>query len=548
MGIPTVLFFVMLMFFIGTVLVVQANQDLRFTRLQAQSTQLKMAAKGIVNEALARLNADATFESHDDSDPYRATWGDFQVEAWVVKDKTNPNVMHVHGKAYPLGNPLLVQEFTRSVLHEPDVNGVAYAVSPHYDGVNTPSLFKGSGPNWELLPPVPRNWWRADGTLAQDPGKYALSLLFLCSDRGGNLYIKYDPSMDSASSSPLGMVANNIQRMLTDNEDAGGSPADVLENIPPFIVKNGTFDPGCVVHFDPGTQAWDLLPALPNVRYDESGVVHPVGGGDVGNIAGSISTDGQNFLYQTTYRTGEPDHVARFNFNTKAWDTLPPPKNVYYDASGNVVTKSGRTHEMHDLAVDKTGNVYAHFGVDDNKQAIGRWNEGTGDWDILPAPPRQRYDNSGNLIGANDSIISDLAASPDGSLYMVARKPRSSSPGVDTIFKYRDGVWTPVPSPTESYHLADGTKIDGTNKTRINAISMDAAGQLLIHTVYSGKPDSDYRQQGNGTFELMPPLPAKMYDTDGNLKEQGGLLDLQTQLVGGGDPAGGSKYSPVSSY
>ncbi|MEW6278419.1 MAG: hypothetical protein AB1758_07360 [Candidatus Eremiobacterota bacterium] len=545
-GLPTVLLFVLLMFFLATVLVTQANYDLRYAGVQAERTHALFLARAIVNEALSNLNKDPGWESYTRDAPYRARWDSFDVETWCEQDPDHPGVMYLYGRATPLGGGA-PQEFMRTVTRRPDVAGTAFALAPQFDLNRTNSFFMASTSqtDWQLLPPATQQYYRSDGTLATVPGKYCTSLSFSVADQRGNLYAKYDPWVDSG-----GLVVKLVLKSLKQGMEKGEK--DGLFNVVDIAEANikarkgGDVNSGLLLRYSVSDQDWKALPPFPGLYYKNDGSQASLGEMGAPGMVGHLSTDGERYLYASCWLEG-PDFVYRFDMDSQQWDTLPPGPNLRYAADGSI-QGSGLASQMYDTAVGGDGTLYTHCGSSKTEQVLVQFDPAANAWKPLPAIPRQLYDRAGQLVANPEPlVIGDITASQDG-LYAVSV---AGDTGVDTVFRYSGGSWTPIKPPTEASYQSDGTLVEGSQlSAMIDVISADGEGNLLVKSPYPGQADTIYRYApSRDDYEVLPPLPNQLYDVNGNRLDSTGYFDLTGGIMGGASESGGqTHYEPVASF
>ncbi|MEW6279115.1 MAG: hypothetical protein AB1758_10855 [Candidatus Eremiobacterota bacterium] len=544
-GLPTVLLLVLLIFFLATVLVTQANYDLRYAGVQAERTHALFLAKAMVNEALSNLNRDPGWESYTRDTPFRTQWDQFEVLTWCEPDPDNPSVLYLFGRATPLGGGA-PQEFMRTVVRSPDVTGTAFALVPHFDSRRTNSIFMANTAqtDWQLLPPAQQQYYLPDGTLRVIPDKYCTSLSFSVADRRGNLYSKYDPYLDGG-----GFLANLLQRFLKEAmEQNRGTHLFNLVAFADSMVKPSTgneINTGLLMRYNVVERAWKALPPFPGLYYKNDGSQGSLGEIGAPGIVGPLSTDGERYLYATCWLEG-PDFVYRFDMDTQQWSTLPPGPDMRYAADGSI-QGSGLASQMYDTAVggDK---LYAHCGSSKTEQVMVEFDDAAGAWKPLPAIPRQLYDRSGQLVSNPEPlIIGDITASDDG-VYAVSV---AGNTGVDTVFRYSGGGWTPIKPPQEASYQPDGTLVQGSQlSSTIDYLSVDGEGNVLVKAPYQNQPDTLYRYSPKqGEYEILPPLPQQLYDVNGSRQDGSGYFDLTGGVFGGATESGGAtRYEPAASF
>lgn len=547
-AIPTALFVVLLLFVLGTVAARQASLNLRLSQGEAQETRWRQAARAAVNRAILLLNEDPSFESYSEDSPFQETEDGLTLEAWATVDPDHPKLYHVHGRAFPRGSPHLAQSFERIVRKRPDIQGITYAQSP-IPGANTPdSIFyrHGDEPDWQLIPPVPLQFYRSDGTLETVPGEFTDSLYFLEADNNGNIYahsyffLEGDDPVTNLVRSVLeaGMASQS-------GHDYVYELAGLSESIGSGPIWDGIVGRGAVMKFNVDTRQWTALPPIPNMRYDASGNIVRTGGYQVPGLLTKMHAS-DDHLFVSCMRQGG-DLLLRFNHQTETWDALPPPPNQHHDDSGALVTDPGLPPVLFNLTGDENAEVYAQWGQPDGRDVLYKKTD-TG-WDPLPPVPRKYYTDSGLVERPGFSPHTGHAeANIDSGLHAVYWASMEDPDGADTLFRLEDGEWQPIPPPQAAHYDAAGRAVPSGGINRIlDSVGIDAEGKVLLKALDPAGPDAQYSLDKD--YEVLPPLPRHRYDDQGQLVIQNGYFNIQTQIVGGGfRNTGGSRYVPTAEF
>lgn len=528
-ALPFAVTLTMVIFFLITVQTAQVNYNLRLVQGASERTRIWYMAKSVVNEAIARLNDDPAFSLPTPEAPFRTEQNGFVLTAWVVPDPNSPDLLHVRGRAWPVGNEGAVQEFSRVIVSEPPIEAVVFSSGASSLGVPT-SIFRAvaGSPSWELLPQVPNMYYDVKGHVQNVAGDFGTMVGWLAADQRGHTYSVYYPRMGNGFIAQLAAqyTIRSIAQMprgvelMTEHGRSMDQYAGQIED----ILQMGNRVPS-ILRYSTQTNSWDALPPLPapdaNGNPKPSDYLMP---GMPVTVAG-----GKDNVYAGVIHKGQ-DYIYAFDAQSESWNIMsrPPGQNA-----------------LRDLTADAQGNVYAQWSPAHSSGAgTGEFYKYDGsEWSKLPTPPRT-FD--GVTIPA-DAKLGQLTSSPKGELFATFWGSNSRP---DTLIKFADGVWSLVEAPPTAYYDATGSLVDEARpRSKIDFIGVDADGSPVVKypKLREGDPDTVYRR--TTVYEALDPLPDKGYNANGSSRGGGGLADYQGPLAGGGAPStGAGKYTPAAQY
>ncbi len=545
LGLPTVFFFAMVVYFLATVMLTLANQHLRATRWQSERTRVHYLAMAAVNEALVRLRTEPSFENRTEQDPYATREGDFEVRAWVRKDDAHPDILYVYGRAWPRGSPGRSQDFLRTVVRKPENAGIAFTMSPSYSELITPPIYVGAttGTQWKRVKPCPVRYYDLNGVVVEKPGRYATGLNGTTADDHGNLYACYDPFQDNGSAFAH-LLMLGMQQLIGPDVAIEFMAAELAENTSTGFLGTD-YERSCLVRYSSTEDEWSLMPPMPDVYYDESGrLVHAASRG-----LNNMMTTSESKVFMICARQGA-DFMRVFDVPSGTWDSIPPGPNQTYDATGQAVDHGGLAQMMFTTASAADGTLYCNYGNNRMQSVISRWDGDQKRWVPLPAPPRQAFDSEGRMVASPAQMLGAMTVDGDGSLYVVSKVSEEDNGLLDTVYKFENGAWSALPPVPEALFQPDGTLVEtGRLSPRTDNLTFDAEGNMLIKAPNGANPDTTYKIDALGRKEALPPISADLVDITGQVQPQPGFLGMQTDLFGSGGPSTGDvRYDPAASF
>lgn len=566
-----VFFFALLVYFLATVLLTNTTQSLRATRWQADRTRARYLAIAAVNQALVRLRTDSTFESRTREAPYRVRQDKFEAVSWVEKDEEHPEILFVHGAAWPVGNPSLRQDFVRSVLRKLSTQGIVYTrVMPYYEAalglqffddhrlLNNIFVGATTDTEWTRVPPCPRRFHGRNGQIIERPGLFAFGIYGMAADDRGNLYACYDAWNDEGAPAYQASYRANSSRDYDEfvNADLAEEMKNSFLEPAPIFTETGVepgapVQPTSLVRFDPIKASWELMPRLPEVFFDSRGQKLQ---GDPLGVYDTMASDGTDVL-MICNRPG-PDFMLRFDTREQSFTTVPPAPNLTYAATGKVVDRGGLAPRMYSLAAGRDGSLYANFGSSQSEQVVGRYDPQAGSWRALPSPPHQAYDDRGRLVDVPRLRFGRMAVEASGDLCVVVRASADGKNLLDTIWRHSQGKWTSVPPFPEQQEVDGAMVATGKLNRRIDRLTVDVEGNLLVKTVHDEwVPETTFKLDRQGKSTVLPGL------SDHSVVDETGKTHpyppvswkprpFQHDLCGSGTerPGDDSRYVPVASF
>ncbi|MEW6280271.1 MAG: hypothetical protein AB1758_16705 [Candidatus Eremiobacterota bacterium] len=286
-AIPTTLFWVLVVYFICTVLAMNAQRNLRHSFNTAERVRRYYAARGVVNEFIANLQQNVAYENlHPRSNPVQATINGVEYRAWLEPDPRFPNVRHVVCES---GDPGRFVRFSRSVNRVPGQSTAVFIESGPDLLVYTPEANR-----WDPVPDPPRTFYKWFDRL----------------DSNG------DPVLDAAG--------NPIRDMRTTTEpfDAGS-----------FSRYGGSGSQLMVVYDPADPDGVDTLMTYAIGR----GWSQELAPGDAASVGGGISgSDDAAFL-----NDGRDLYYSDRTQPNPTWSELPDPANVQGQPTAVTANRTG---------------------------------------------------------------------------------------------------------------------------------------------------------------------------------------------------------------
>ncbi|MGE0492343.1 MAG: hypothetical protein AB7S38_24230 [Vulcanimicrobiota bacterium] len=554
MAIPTALFFVLIIFFLATVMAARAHMNLRLSRYEADGFKRQQAARGAAAQALIELNKDDNWKVHDSADRVIFERDPLVTEAWITQDPDHPLIMHIFGRAYPAGNEDMAEISSRVVLRRPDIEGVTFTNAPVFGRLTPDSMFykRSYDTEWTKLPPCPRLTYSESGVLQTHSG-YAGSLTNLAADDRGRLYAHYVPGYDRDDA--IGDIyREKYARFLTT-----GDFGEMFRAVPDYVETLGSglraqaFGGSVIMTFDTANESWRALPPVPDVSFSGGTAslnTSRIYEGGVGPIEVSNDT-----LYVSIYKDGQ-DGMAMLDLNTETWQAIQPPPQSYFTSSGQRVDRPGLMQEAGNAEADSAGNLYANWLTGDrNNGAIFKKAPG-GTWELLPPPEAGQFAEDGRWLplGGKANKLSYLDVTPEGDVYATWNAHLDNS-SLDYVVYHldtdEDGVqsWEPVP-PSPRFTYDDTGKVQRLTgrSSLLKAMAIDAEGQVIASMYETAGPDP-LAHYYEGEFVPLPRLPDKRDRPDGtSVEDPDGYLE-PFQADGGGYRNGlENRYIPIYRY
>ena len=549
---------VMVTFLAATILAARADLNLRFGQYEGDQMELLLAARGAAAQSLILLNEDDDWKVHDASDPVSFGGDPIVTQGWVTQDADNPDIYHVYGKAYALGNPNSSEVSTRIVLRRPDNEGIVFTNSPVV-GKNVPSslFFKRRyDADWTILPPAKYQYYDENMVHHEDPDALIGSLVNLGANSKGELFTFYTPGYDAQGG--LGNVfRRKFHKYIKKSDYAGLYEAMRLYTETLGLdLRKKVFGGGVLLKFDRAAQEWAPLPAIPNVSFPNGVATVNPGEPYEGAIGAMEVTD--NEIFVSMHKDGQ-DGVMRIDLNDQnaGWTTVQPPPMKRYQRDGTFIESSGTMSEVIQTESDASGNLYSAWTVKGRPENALFEKKPGQSWEPIKPPNRGSFDASGTWIPTSELAldIGHMDVTDDGDLFVIWNPGQHGENIPHIVFEYKENAsgdreWVPKPpAPNFSFDgQGKASKANGLNRLA-KAMSVDQEGRVLISTDGEGQSDDALTYYESNQFEPLAPLPDWKHDKDGQLQKTPDNTLSGLQVEGGGFPNGSTdRFIPVYRY
>lgn len=284
-----------------------------------------------------------------------------------------------------------------------------------------------------------------------------------------------------------------------------------------------------MLKYDHDSNEWQALPPMENLILDDNGnfVAEP-GNFYIQGVAGPPAgfEGGMTF---PLYRKGQ-DAIIRYTDEAGSAEKINLSNLTTLPALGETGTPPNPGPDVLLLSSDQTGAVYVQTGdlepVDFNylldimlgdldsisaetlTSSIHKYDNGT--LTHIPDPPAKFYNQSGSLVedpypGARGPTLGGMVGGEAGEVTVVNRP---QAPGlVDTVYRFKDGRWSAVPSPPNNYYDSDGNQVEGSGLPKRLEIGMGAEGNLILRIPTVKGSDAVFMEtETEGVYDLLPPV------------------------------------------
>ena len=177
------------------------------------------------------------------------------------------------------------------------------------------------------------------------------------------------------------------------------------------------------------------------------------------------------------------------------------------DESGTTYVQTGKLQPVGigyllNIIAGNLDSIYANT----NTSALSKYEEGQ--WHSIPDPPAEFYDKDGNLVAdsyprGRGPTLGGMVGGEQGEFTVINRPDDPNL--VDTIYRYKDGQWEAVPSPPNQYFDDAGNEVTEPGLPSRLEVGMGSKGKLMLRIPSTKGGDAIFEESDTeGEFNLLP--------------------------------------------